>query len=82
MNWINVNDKKPHVEPADGSGVYYESRLMLVAFKHNKKIFYEVAKFTKGRDTADEEFWESWYAPQAEDIVENVIAWMEFQLFD
>jgi len=81
MDWIDVNDKKPSVEPADGFGEYYESRLMLVAFKHNEKIFYEVAKFTKGRDTTDGEFWESWYVPQAEDIVQNVIAWREFPLF-
>lgn len=80
--WINVNDEKPNVEPVDGLEGYYESRLVLVAFKDNKNIFYEVAKFTKKEDTAYAEFLEMWYIPQAEDVVVNVIAWMPFRLFD
>lgn len=81
MNWIDINDKKPNVESADGFGEYYESELVLVAFEDNRKIFYEVAKFTKGRDSKDNDFWESWYVPQAEDVVVNVVAWMPFPFF-
>ena len=81
MNWIKTSKKLPDVEPADGFGEYYESSLKLVAFRHNDKIFYEVAKYTKGRDTTEGEFWESWYVPQAEDVVVGVIAWMDFPFF-
>lgn len=80
MDWININERLPDVTPADGFGEYYESELVLVAFEHNGKIFYEVANFTKGRDE-DGEFWESWYVPQAEYVVVGVVAWMEFPFF-
>ena len=81
MNWVNIKEDLPKLEPADGFGEYYESELVIVAFKDKGKVFYEVAKFTKGRDTTDGEFWELWYAPQAEDIVNNVIAWFPFPFY-
>lgn len=81
MEWINVNKRLPKVEPADGLEEYYESKLLLIAFKHNGCVSYEVAKYTKGRDTEDGEFWESWYVPQAEDVVNNVMAWMPFPFY-
>lgn len=81
MNWVDIDKQLPNVEPADGFGEYYESQLVLVAFKQGGSIYYEVAKYTKGRDTTEGEFWSSWYVPQAEDIVLNVIAWIPFPFY-
>lgn len=75
MDWIKNTDGLPDVKEADSFGEYYESELLLVAYEHNKKIHYELVKFTKGRDSEDEDYWHSWYCPAAEDIVQNVLAW-------
>lgn len=82
MEWIKVEDRLPDVHPADGFGEYYESELMVVAFEWNNKIRYEIAKYTKGRDSSDDEFWESWWCPEAGDIVINVVAWAEFDKYN
>lgn len=79
IEWIDVSEKLPDVKPADGFGEYYESEIVLVAFNNGGRIMYEVAKFTKGRDTVEGEFWESWYVPQADDVVVNVVAWLPFK---
>lgn len=79
--WVNIEDNLPEVKSAPGFGEYYESRLVLVAFLQNEKISYEVAKYTKGRDTVEGGFWESWYVPQADDVVENVIGWLPFSFY-
>lgn len=84
MNWTTINSQHdlPDVERAQGFGDYYESELFLVAYTSGGNIEYELAKFTAGRDSKDEDMWQSWYCPAAEDIVENVVAWMPFTKYD
>lgn len=83
MNWISVKERLPDVEPASSFGEYYESKLMVVAYHtsplYRSEIHYELAKFTKGRESAEDDFWEDWYVPEADDTIENVVAWMEFE---
>lgn len=82
-NWVKTKDKLPVVIKNESSfSEYNESELVLVAFKHRDSIMYEIAKFTKGRDTTEGEYWHSWYCPAADDCVDNVIAWMPFEKFN
>lgn len=84
MTWTTINSihDLPNVKPAQGFGYYYESDLVLVAYDVGSNIHYELAKFTMGKDSEDEDMWESWYCPAAEDIVENVFAWMPFTKYN
>lgn len=86
MDWVKINSEHdlPNVKPAMplDFGNYHESELVLVAYISGGKIEYELAKFTMGRDSEDEDMWQTWYCPAAEDIVENVFAWMPFTKYN
>jgi hypothetical protein len=75
--WINVNDALPHVNEKHGFGEYFESEEVLAAIKGGKN--YEVVVYAKGRDTEDDEFWESWFSKNCDDVMPNVTHWMPFE---
>ncbi len=85
MNWVKVTEALPPLKAVNGysESEYFESDLVLCAYLHHAKIHYEIVIYTKGRYLETAEFWESWYIPAAEDVLQSdVIAWAEFPAFE